>query len=734
MKALCFIAVFISAFTSVNTCLAQDQGAADHLCNQAQQRQKLLQEHPELIQLEQQNEEYTRAWIANYKKGNHEKSVTGRIIIPLVFHVINQGGAENISDAQIIDEVRIMNVDYNKQNADTSQAVDNFKHIIANMGVEWRLATIDPNGNCTNGIDRITSDQAYVGDDYSKLNGWPRQNYVNVWLVRTMASGAAGYAYYPIDVATIYNHPSMDGVIILSNYIGSIGSSSVGTSRALTHEIGHCFNLEHCWGNTNDPEISCGDDDVDDTPITKGWEHCPSPLQAEICTPGVIENYQNFMEYSYCSVMFTEGQKARWLAAANSSIADRSNLWTDSNLIATGTYDTVPSPCAPIAHFSPNLHYTCEGNQVTFTNTSGNGTITSSVWHFPAGTTLGTGTTSAETVTTNNAAVAFHTPGWQVVTLTVANSLGSSTLTDSLAVYVSQSTATINAPFYEGFEDPNVFNENTWASINYDANNTLDGNITWFTQTTNTSRTGTGCIKLNNYDAHANYDIDEVVSPGVNLSSLSSSNLKISFYYSFATANQYIGNVRDTLAVFASNNCGNSWFMISGAQKLGSTSPNVVVNAGYVPGAFTPTTDGSNWKQVVCTIPVAYQTANTRFKIQARTTIHGNNLYIDDINIGNAPEPFSVGVTPVSSISAVNLYPNPTTGDAILNLQLAQAGKVSVKVYDISGQAVINSFDGWMNSGANEVDINGYSHLSYGVYIVSIVAGESVIQKKLIVQ
>jgi hypothetical protein len=47
---------------------------------------------------------------------------------------------------------------------------------------------------------------------------------------------------------------------------------------------------------------------------------------------------------------------------------------------------------------------------------------------------------------------------------------------------------------------------------------------------------------------------------------------------------------------------------------------------------------------------------------------------------------------------------------------------------------VINPFEGWMAGGDNQVAINGYSYLAKGVYVVSIVAGESAIQKKLIVQ
>ena len=745
MRAFCFIVMLLSVTFSFNIAIAQTEtetfATPAHLCSQPEQREKLLREHPEILELEKSMEASTQEWIKNHK-GKLEKSTTGRIIIPFVFHVINEGGTENVSDAQLIDEVRIMNIDYNKLNADTADAVGNFKYIIANMGVEWRLAKLDPNGNCTNGIDRITSDQTFVGDDYSKLNGWPRDKYVNVWLIgQFQQQGAAGYAYYASDVATEYNVPHRDGVIILSNYMGSIGTGSAFTSKALTHEIGHCFNLQHCWGNTNDPGVSCGDDEVEDTPETKGWLSCPTPANAKVCNAGVIENYQNYMEYSYCSIMFTQGQKARWLAAANSPVSGRNNLWTDSNLIATGTYDTLSSPCAPKAGFSVksglmgyvtnsgnNSRYVCPGVSVQLLNSSGNGVITSSHWTLPAGTTFATGSTANSTSPT----VMFSRTGWQVITLTVTNSQGSDSYTDSNLVYVCEPTASISAPYYEGFEDPNIFNTGRWTSVNFDANNKYNNNITWFTQTTSAAHNGNGSAMLNNYDAHANFDIDEIISPAINMTAVPTAKMQLSFYYSWASANQYLNGL-DSMVVYGTTDCGVTWKVLSSGSKLGSTGGNAVLNAGYVPSRFTPTTAPAYWKQVTINLPTAtWQIANAHFKIRAFTSIHGNNLYIDDFNLGQAAVP--TGIEQANTVTGVELFPNPTTGDATLNVQLENAGKVAVKVYDISGKLIMNPFDGWMSAGENNVAIDGYARLSHGVYIVNIVAGESVVQKKLIVQ
>ena len=417
-SVLLFLAAVVSGLWIPAMLSAQQ---ADHLnCISALKRDQLLKAHPEILVQEEAANAALKEWVAEYRKTHNEKSNQGRIIIPLVFHILNEGGSENISDDQVRSEVAQMNINYNKQNADTIDAVADFPYIIADMGVTWRLANIDPNGNCTNGIDRITTDQTYIGDDYSKLNGWDRTKYVNVWVAKQfdLTPGAAGYAYYATDVQNQYSTPWMDGVILINSYIGTIGTSSPFTGNALTHEIGHCFDLEHCWGNTNAPGVACGDDDVDDTPVTKGWEYCPTPAEAIVCTPGVIENYQNFMEYSYCSVMFTEGQKERWIAAANSPISGRNNLWSDTNLIATGTYDTFVNPCAPIAHFYVSKRYICSGNSVTFLNTSGNAdpTTMNYLWTFPNGT--------PSTSTDKNPVVQFNSIGWQPATLTVSNQFG----------------------------------------------------------------------------------------------------------------------------------------------------------------------------------------------------------------------------------------------------------------------------------------------------------------------
>ena len=59
--------------------------------------------------------------------------------IPVVFHILHMGGVENISDAQVIDQVAILNRDYQKQNADTISVIPTFTNNIANVGFAFKL-------------------------------------------------------------------------------------------------------------------------------------------------------------------------------------------------------------------------------------------------------------------------------------------------------------------------------------------------------------------------------------------------------------------------------------------------------------------------------------------------------------------------------------------------------------------------------------------------------------------
>lgn len=678
------------------------------LCGSDAARQKLIQQHPEVLQDEAELEQFTRDFAANISHFNVNRD--GNIVIPIVFHIVHQNGSGNITDAQILDEMRILNEDYNKRNADTAQVIPIFKPLIANVGIEFRLANLDPNGNPTTGIERINSCQTYVGNDYSKYNSWPRDKYLNVWTVSSMRDGVAGYAYYPGSVQTLYATPAMDGVIILSNYMGAIGTGNYGLARALTHEIGHYLNLKHPWGDNNNPGVACGDDDVNDTPETRGSLSCN--LALSYCHPPIIENVQNYMDYSYCSKMFTEGQKVRMLAALNSNKADRNNLWSAANLAATGTEDTARRVSKAVADFTTAKRYVCLGTSVKLLNACYNGPISEYYWEFPGG--------SPAFSSDSSPTVQFLTTGWQQVKLTITGPLGTSTKVNDSLVFVANDLASYIAPFTQNFEDANSLTNGEWISVNYDQNNTEIKRVDY------AAHTGSASAQLNNYYARADRDIDEIVSPGYDLTALSNAQMSLSYYYSWAGSTQgFSSNPPDSIEVQATSNCGSTaWVTI---YKTGALN---ALNAGAVTGFFVPTQATAYWKYIKINLnPTIWKKPNVRFKFKVYGSTQGNNFYIDDINIGA----FATGVQDLSVVNAATIFPNPTAGDATLSLSLAAAGKVNVTVVDLTGKVVTQVFDGVLNDGETQLPINNSSALSAGVYIVNVKAGESVIQKKLVI-
>lgn len=303
-----------------------------HFCGHFEMEQKYVQQDASIKIKRDELETFTSEYTENYFSRLQPKQMnsdTILFVIPVVFHVMHNYGPENISKAQIVDAMQIINEDYQRLNADTAQIISLFLPIVGDVQVEFRLAQLDPNGNCTDGITRHQTLLTYGGDELLKtIVQWPPDKYLNVRVESYIGLGNfAAYAYLPGAL------PIQDGIVFDHRFLGTIGTSDQTNAHILSHEIGHYFNLEHTWGPTNFPgdTANCNfDDGVFDTPNTIGATVCDTTMLS--CSPGVIANVQNMMEYSWCLHMFTQGQVARMQAALNSNISNRSNLWTQANL------------------------------------------------------------------------------------------------------------------------------------------------------------------------------------------------------------------------------------------------------------------------------------------------------------------------------------------------------------------------------------------------------------------
>lgn len=103
-------------------------------------------------------------WIATKisKQKTFNQRITAVRTIPVVVHVVNKGEevgtGTNISDTQVISQITTLNNDYRKKSGTRGF---NTNPVGADANIEFALAVRDPNGNPTNGIDRITIDNDY---------------------------------------------------------------------------------------------------------------------------------------------------------------------------------------------------------------------------------------------------------------------------------------------------------------------------------------------------------------------------------------------------------------------------------------------------------------------------------------------------------------------------------------------------------------------------------------------
>ena len=551
-------------------------------------------------------------------------STANRVIytIPLVFHVLHNGGVENISRAQIEDAVAILNRDFRLLNADANTVQSVFAGMPSDIEVEFQLATKAPNGQCFSGITRtqnpVTNSGANGQSQVSAIiagndvynSTWPGNKYLNIFVVND-ADGAAGYTTNPNNGWT--STTMGNGIWVLHDYVGSIGTSDIYSSRTLTHEVGHWLNLDHLWGNNNNPgtPTSCTQDDaVDDTPRCIGVTSCN--LNSNTCsndaidgywTSDVIDNVENYMEYSYCNKMFTNGQKNRMRAALQSSVGGRSNVVSTSNQTATGL-NTTPSLCAVDIRVERDI--VCGGDNIQFFDESYNN-ITSWNWTFPNG--------NPSTSTDKDPIVSYSGSGSFDVTLEVTDALGNS-MTQTFPNFISViGNPGYPPPIYEGFENITSLPSDDWTIDNSSGPG--------FDIVSSGFASGLQSAKLDNSQGQ-NGSIDELISNTIDLSN--SAAASISFKYAFAKRNS--GN-SDYLQILASKDCGETWFMRKNiSSSIISTMPNTNSN-------FTPT--GSDWK--VITIGANsftnYLVSDFRFKFKF-VNGGGNDLYIDDINVSGS--------------------------------------------------------------------------------------------------
>lgn len=713
------IKLFLASILVCTSAFAQQTAKIENTdevrkCGQSEALERMQLEDPVRYQMYQQS----RAILEQESQLPVQRAGT-IYTIPVVFHVLHNNGSENITDAQIQDALNILNRDYRKLNTDVNSVYSTFLPITGDAEIEFAFAKIAPNGACFNGITRTVSNLTNNGSDgQAQVNAiiagnnvyqgvWPHNKYLNVYICKEIG-GAAGYTYLPNGNSTA-NSTNMyyNGVFILHSYLGSIGTSSVGTSRALTHEVGHWLNLQHIWGSGNNPGVACGDDGITDTPNTKGFTSCPSSNSAKICNASVVENYENYMDYSYCSKMFTQGQAAWMRTAIISSVGGRSNIWTTTNLQNVGVLANPSSLCSAELQATPTA--LCQGTSTSFAVTNVSAPITSYSWVFTGGTPA-TSTQATPTVT-------YNTPGNYTVTVTITTATSNRTITNTSYITVAASSTTVALPITEGFVGT-TFPPTAWTRDN-------GGNATTWNRngTKGTAPTAGNSANLN-FDPGANTtgNIDDLNTPAFSLGAFTSASATFDVAY-----RPYDATYFDKLEVLVSPGCGMAYQVVY--SKAGAT---LQTEAASTSAYTNPTT----WRNE--TIDLTPYLGSSEVKVKFRgVSGYGSQIYIDNVNISGV-----TGGTPTAAFTASSnsvcqgqtvTYTNTSTGASSFSWNFGAgatpatatgAGPHSV-VYSSSGSKTVTlSVNGGASTSNITVTVNALPTVTFGA-LPSLCANDS---------
>lgn len=704
-------------------------------------RKKVL-ENPNLKQLYFDFEKQVRLQIKMMKQQKTDTLIDSMHIIPMVFHIIHKGGAENISNDQVRDAVMLINIDYNKQNADTADTYSIFKPRAANCRIQFRLAKIDPNENCTDGIEHIYDPETnYAYFAIMSRYAWSPKRYMNIYSVASiypagmsLPEGAfiGGMSPFPpsnpLTAALTGGDTLADGILIRHDCIGSIGTATNmggmpinSINRSFTHETGHYLNLYHTFNSIlgmgcYDIAGGYGGDEVADTPpVTAATQNtgpsCFTPGSRNTCTndspdlPDMIENYMDY-QWGFCTNIFTLGQLDRINAIM---VSDRRYLCSKENLLATGVLDTNQVICKPKADFNANTKTVCAGGSITFLDRSYRGPVDSLVWTFEGGTPA----ISYE----RYPVISYANPGVYNVTLKVINTAGDDTLVKTDFIRVLNNSAGSDAPVIEGFEsgfDANWF-------INNDSGNPWEVSDSG-------AFSGTKSMVIRNYAGNPSGSTDEIVTKSFNLTTLPTTFMAyIKFKLSYS--GRYIpgtfitpaDTAYDVLRIYASHDCGATW------QRVYYKSGVALATTAPVQTSFKPAAQ-SEWRTESANINLFRTHDNVKFKFEFYSN-GGNNLFIDDLNITLAND----GMDDDGRADLnLNIYPVPVIATTDISFTLLQRSTVSVKVFDIFGREMADVFDGILPEGDQIVTIDRTVFGKPGIYFVRISIDHMILVKKVV--
>jgi hypothetical protein len=266
----------------------------------------------------------------------------------------------------------------------------------------------------------------------------------------------------------------------------------------------------------------------------------------------------------------------------------------------------------------------------------------------------------------------------------------------------------ISLPLYEGFQNSSL--PANWIIEN------SDGDKTW--ELTNAAGyNSSGSIYINNADYGANGEYDDLISPTLNFSSLSSASLEFDYAYSLWTDPTSSQVWSDTLIILISSDCGVSWQSIweKAGLDLVTTSPI------YNEFSWTPSSN-NDWSSEVINLNNYINQDDVLIKFRNVNQFE-NNLYLDNINIKSSPN--TVEEVKIEHI----IYPNPTNSYINIEITSSKFNNIELYVSNSIGQTVYSES---INSNRERIITINLNDFSEGIYFVNLITSTGELYTKQI--